>query len=191
MRAAEFDRSEVLQSAMNAFIAKGYSKTSMQDLKKATGLHPGSIYCAFESKKGLLMAALDHYSHEQNRKFDAYFSHAPSIREGFLALFDSIVSECECNGIKDCLLQKSLGDITEDDEEVSKKVDELINASKHRLYARLIEAQQTGEIANDTDCVFLCEYLTMNIYGLRSYAHTTPAPGILRQLANAVVEKIR
>ncbi len=52
MRSAEFDREHVLRSAMAAFIAKGYSKTSMQDLKKATGLHPGSIYCAFDNKRG-------------------------------------------------------------------------------------------------------------------------------------------
>jgi|GEM_PF-5776238 len=30
MRNAEFDREKVLRSAMNAFMAKGYSKTSMQ-----------------------------------------------------------------------------------------------------------------------------------------------------------------
>ncbi len=41
MRNAEFDREKVLRSAMNAFMAKGYSKTSMQDLTRATGLHPG------------------------------------------------------------------------------------------------------------------------------------------------------
>jgi len=46
MRNAEFDKEQVLRSAMNAFMKKGYANTSMQDLKKATGLHPGSIYCA-------------------------------------------------------------------------------------------------------------------------------------------------
>lgn len=55
MRSAEFDREEVLRSAMEVFISKGYAKTSMQDLKSATGLHPGSIYCAFTNKRGLLL----------------------------------------------------------------------------------------------------------------------------------------
>lgn len=40
MRNAEFDREKVLRSAMTAFMDKGYGKTSMQDLTKATGLHP-------------------------------------------------------------------------------------------------------------------------------------------------------
>lgn len=34
MRSAEFDRDQVLLSAMDVFITKGYSNTSMQDLKK-------------------------------------------------------------------------------------------------------------------------------------------------------------
>ena len=50
MRSAEFDREQVLRAAIQAFLLKGYAKTSMQDLKRSTGLHPGSIYCAFESK---------------------------------------------------------------------------------------------------------------------------------------------
>ena len=43
MRNAEFNKETVLRAAMVAFMAKGYAKTSMQDLKAATGLHPGSI----------------------------------------------------------------------------------------------------------------------------------------------------
>ncbi|MBU5692584.1 TetR/AcrR family transcriptional regulator, partial [Vibrio cholerae] len=30
---------------MDEFMSKGFNKTSMQDLKRVTGLHPGSIYC--------------------------------------------------------------------------------------------------------------------------------------------------
>ncbi|MBP8218894.1 MAG: helix-turn-helix transcriptional regulator, partial [Aeromonas sp.] len=61
MRIAEFDRDEVLRNAMEAFRAKGYAKTTMQELVAATGLHPGSIYGAFGNKRGLLLAAVDHY----------------------------------------------------------------------------------------------------------------------------------
>ncbi len=36
MRNAEFDREQVLRGAMTAFMHKGYTKTSMQDLTQAT-----------------------------------------------------------------------------------------------------------------------------------------------------------
>ena len=61
MRSAEFDRDAVLVQAMETFRAHGYSKTTMQQLVAATGLHPGSIYGAFGNKRGLLLAAVDHY----------------------------------------------------------------------------------------------------------------------------------
>ena len=32
MRSAEFDKEQVLRSAIAAFVSKGYNKTSMQDL---------------------------------------------------------------------------------------------------------------------------------------------------------------
>ena len=40
MRIAEFDWDEVLRNAMEAFRAKGYAKTTMQELVAATGLPP-------------------------------------------------------------------------------------------------------------------------------------------------------
>ena len=59
---------------MPLFMDKGNSKTSMPDLKKATGLHPGSIYCAFENKHGLLLAAIAQYKADRNVEFSHFFS---------------------------------------------------------------------------------------------------------------------
>ena len=73
MRQAEFDREQVLRSALKAFLNKGYGKTSMQDLTKATGLHPGSIYCAFGNKRGLLVAAVEQYKADRDAQFAATF----------------------------------------------------------------------------------------------------------------------
>ncbi|MGL5265783.1 MAG: TetR/AcrR family transcriptional regulator, partial [Plesiomonas shigelloides] len=67
MRSAEFDRDAVLVQAMETFRAHGYSKTTMQQLVAATGLHPGSIYAAFGNKRGLFLAAIEHYVAERSR----------------------------------------------------------------------------------------------------------------------------
>lgn len=73
MRNAEFDRETVLRAAMGAFMVNGYAKNSMQDLTKATGLHPGSIYCAFNNKKGLLLATIGQYQQDKNLQFQQFF----------------------------------------------------------------------------------------------------------------------
>ena len=82
MRSAEFDKVAVLRAAMQAFLNKGYTKTSMQDLKQATGLHPGSIYCAFENKRGLLLAAISQYNQDRSDEFCAFFINSDSSKQG-------------------------------------------------------------------------------------------------------------
>jgi AcrR family transcriptional regulator len=59
-----WDQAEVLTSAMRLFRRRGYLGASLRDIEGATGLHPGSLYRAFESKDGLFRAALDAYNEQ-------------------------------------------------------------------------------------------------------------------------------
>lgn len=174
MRVAEFDREQVLRSAMDEFMSKGFNKTSMQDLKRVTGLHPGSIYCAFENKRGLLIAALEQYTKQRVSEFNAIFAAHPTILAGLEQYMAMVVDECERDEIKDCLLQKALNELSCQDEEVETLIRATVGTWKQGMLAQLQEAQQRGEINPDSDCVLLTEYLVMGIYGLRSFAHTRP-----------------
>jgi AcrR family transcriptional regulator len=190
MRIAEFDRREVLRSAMNAFISKGYYQTSMQDLKKATGLHPGSIYCAFENKRGLLLAALEHYATESRDEFEAHFSQAKTFLDGFRSYFDSIVEECEKDEIHDCLLQKALSELSRQDPEIEAVIRQMLDNWQEEIYQKLLQAQNAGEVAADRNCRTMSEFLVMGIFGLRSYSHTKPGPGVIRCLAGQVLDSL-
>jgi AcrR family transcriptional regulator len=57
-RNRSFTESEVVDRAARQFLATGYEATSIDDLVAATGLHRGSLYKAFGSKRGLFVAAL-------------------------------------------------------------------------------------------------------------------------------------
>ncbi|MFE9637042.1 TetR/AcrR family transcriptional regulator [Streptomyces sp. NPDC006463] len=59
-----WDQGEVLASAMRLFRRRGYLGASLRDLEEATGMHPGSLYRAFQSKEGLFSAALDAYNEQ-------------------------------------------------------------------------------------------------------------------------------
>ncbi|MEU0116388.1 TetR/AcrR family transcriptional regulator [Streptomyces bobili] len=59
-----WDQSEVLASATRLFRRRGYLGASLRDLEEATGMHPGSLYRAFQSKEGLFSAALDAYNEQ-------------------------------------------------------------------------------------------------------------------------------
>jgi AcrR family transcriptional regulator len=57
-RTRSFDEATVLRAAVAAFRASGYEGTSVGELVEATGLHRGSLYQAFGSKRGLFLACL-------------------------------------------------------------------------------------------------------------------------------------
>ncbi|PWJ53524.1 transcriptional regulator, TetR family [Quadrisphaera granulorum] len=57
-RPRSFDEGVVVDAATRCFTELGYAATSVDDLVSATGLHRGSLYGAFGSKRGLFLAAL-------------------------------------------------------------------------------------------------------------------------------------
>src|SRR5262249_57323898 len=57
----QFDHGTVVDRAMMLFWRKGYGRTSIQDVEKATRLRRGSLYNAFGDKQGLFVAALKRY----------------------------------------------------------------------------------------------------------------------------------
>ena len=183
MRSAEFDRDRVLRSAMDIFITKGYSNTSMQDLKQATGLHPGSIYCAFKNKRGLLLAALEHYRDQRYAQFVTLFSQSASVISAIESYLYQVVDECEREQIKDCLLQKALSELAQQDVEVADVISHMLKQWQQTLAEQLALAQQRNEINDQRDSQHLAQFLVMGIYGLRTFSHTRPEPGVLRRLA--------
>jgi TetR/AcrR family transcriptional repressor of nem operon len=66
-RPAEFDRNDVLNKAMDVFWRTGYTATSVSDLVHATNLKPGSLYAAFNSKRGLFLEVIDNQTLPLNR----------------------------------------------------------------------------------------------------------------------------
>jgi TetR/AcrR family transcriptional repressor of nem operon len=53
-----FVETDVIARCATAFRTTGYEGTSIDDLVLATGLHRGSLYKAFGSKRGLFLTAL-------------------------------------------------------------------------------------------------------------------------------------
>lgn len=191
MRNAEFDREKVLRSAITAFMEKGYGKTSMQDLTKATGIHPGSIYCAFDNKRGLLLAALELYQHDRSAEFQSFFSGDRPVLVELKAYLDNIVQECiSCEAAKACLLTKALNEMAQQDEEVQEIITANLANWQQGLADVLELAQAKGELSAKRDSQHLARFLAMGIYGLRTFAHTHPQGETLQELADQLFQDI-
>ena len=192
MRNAEFDREKVLRSAMTLFMEKGYSKTSMPDLKKATGLHPGSIYCAFENKRGLLLASIAQYKADRDAQLSHLFSTNKPILTQFKTYLDHIVSECvSCDAAKGCLFIKALYESTDEDKEARAVIAENVAQWQQALADKFKQAQQAGELPENKDSEHLARFLVMGIYGLRTFAQSHPDQETLQALAEQLFNSIR
>lgn len=187
MRSAEFDKQQVLRDAIKLFSHKGYSQTSMQDLKKATGLHPGSIYCAFENKQGLLISALDQYTKDRSDEYLQLFSEAPNVKEGIKRYLDGMLDELtDKDEVRVCLTLKALGEMSAVDDKIAEVVDKNIRAWKQGFVGTFSQAIANGEMDNSRSAEQRAQYFVMGIYGLRTYAQTTQNREELDCLAHQV-----
>lgn len=191
MRNAEFDREKVLRSAMNAFMNKGFANTSMQDIKKATGLHPGSIYCAFENKRGLLLAALEQYRLDKETEFKQFFPSNKSVTDNLKVYLESVVTECiSCDNTQACLMTKSLNETAEQDLEIQKITSDNLARFQQALADKFEQAKKENSIALEKNSEHLARYFLMGIYGLRTFAQTHPEPIVLKQLAEQLYQDV-
>ncbi|QYJ86879.1 TetR/AcrR family transcriptional regulator [Shewanella mesophila] len=189
MRNAEFDREQVLRQAMTAFMAKGYAKTSMQDLTKATGLHPGSIYCAFDNKRGLLLAALEQYVSDRNEEFALFFNNGTNFTKQLKAYLDNIVQEClSCDTAKACLLTKALNELAEQDDDVRNIINRYLQSWHQALAVNFQAAIENGQLTPPKSSLHLARYFVMGIYGLRTFAQSHPEPEVLNDLAEQLYQ---
>lgn len=191
MRNAEFNKDEVLRNAMKAFLAKGYSKTSMQDLTKATGLHPGSIYCAFENKRGLLIAALEQYRQDRAEEFFSYFDNELPFPEQLRQYLQGIVNDCvSCDTAKACLSIKALSEVVAQDDEVEQLIASNLISWQQALATLFAKAIENNTIQTQYSAQHLSEYFVMAIYGMRTFAQTKPDSTLLNELAKHLYDDV-
>ena len=116
----QYSKTEVLERAMRAFWAQGYSGTSIGDLVKATGINRGSLYTAYDGKRSLFIAALRHYDRLHRHEFLARFSQSHAPKDAIVALFDAAATAIETNEQPaGCLLVNTAIELSPHDDEIA------------------------------------------------------------------------
>ena len=87
MSVKQYDRTELLDRAIELFRLKGYSATSTAELVEELGVNRKSMYAEFGSKQGLFEAALERYARHHLSAvlapIESPDADADSIREAF------------------------------------------------------------------------------------------------------------
>lgn len=174
-RPAEFDRTDVLEKAMNVFWRTGYSATSVTDLVNATKLKPGSLYGAFQSKRGLFLEVIDTYAARSLNRVSSVMEDAETPLKGIEQFF-----KCFCDDLandrlgKGCLMVNTMLELATEDDEIRERVGGYLSQVETYFTNALTQAQEQGLLDKQQSPEDLATYLMTNIWGLRVLSSKRP-----------------
>ena len=173
---------------MREFWERGYRATSVDDLVRATGVKPGSLYSAFPGgKHALLMGSLKRYSNlVVPQKLGDLGNPGASVAE-VRADFDGLVRDLlSPGGRQGCLLVNSAIENAAVDPEVAAVVRAHLARLERCFAAALSTAIDLGEIPATVDPVFRARGLVAISQGLMVIGKANPDEEVLRAVvANA------
>jgi TetR/AcrR family transcriptional repressor of nem operon len=187
-RPREFQPDDVLEKAMHEFWERGYRATSVDDLVRATGVQPGSLYGAFRGgKRALFMGSLERYSKlVVPRKLGDLDGPDASIGE-VRAYFDGLVQDLlSPEGRQGCLLVNSAIELAAEDDEVAMVVRGHHARLERNFTAALRTARRRGEVPASVDPAGAARLLVATSQGLMVVGKANPDEEVLRAIvANA------
>lgn len=174
-RSIEFDREQVLESAMETFWRDGYCQTNIPSLTKATRLQPGSLYAAFESKEGLLLAALEHYSRSRLQQIEDCLGQAATPLAGIKAFLTQVANEVtQDDSRRGCFLVNTLLEMSGRNKTIQERTTKYLDEVEEKIMVALQSAYDEGELVADKNPEALAKFLMVNIWGLRVLSRTRP-----------------
>ncbi|MFN7085296.1 MAG: TetR/AcrR family transcriptional regulator [Burkholderiales bacterium] len=166
-RPRTYDSAQLLETAMEAFWAKGYERTSIDDLVRHTGVNRASLYCAYPDKRALFVAGIRHYletvTEDNIRRLRSGRPAARAVRQFFTTLIEAPAQRAR----KGCLLTNSAVEFGVSDEEVRRLIRAALRRVEQALRERLEEARAEGDLAGDVEPRALARLLVTLLQGVR------------------------
>jgi AcrR family transcriptional regulator len=164
-RPREFREEQAIDRAMEAFWAKGFAGTSLDDLAEATGLNRSSLYNAFGGKLELFCAALDHYRAGPAKVVLQPLleeTGAPALRQFLERLAEFVASTDACRG---CLMVNTLAE-GEIDLAVVARVKAHFEAIREGVKKAYRQAVRDGEVSSQASPEAVADWLLVTVRGV-------------------------
>jgi len=191
-RPQEFEYNEVLNSAMQLFWRKGYATTSIKDLTEVTNLQPGSLYGTFKNKRSLFLESLDFYFFNLYTSINKILQSDKAPLERIENFFEYFIAQKKDDiDRKSCLLVNTLLEIPVEDIEINKQVADMFLKIENEFLMILIEAQERGDLNNQTDPEALSKMLMSGIFGLQVYNRMQPDQQGLKKIINSLLSTLK
>ena len=179
-----YSEADVLDRAMQAFWARGYEATSMNDLVAAMGINRGSIYSAFTDKRTLFIRALKHYDQQHRHDFLARIRRRHGPRDAILAAFEQVIKVSQGGRDRNgCLLVNTALELSPHDPEIDAIVSESLKEVELFFLAMIREGQTDGSIRPDLNSAETSQALLGLFLGMRGLSRSRPEIGLLKTIA--------
>jgi len=185
-RPREFEPDAVVEAAMHRFWERGYRATSIEDLVKATGVKPGSIYSAFPGgKHTLFLKSLERYSKlVVPQKLGELEGPHASLAE-LRAYFDGLVADLLTpEGRAGCLLVNTAIENAAEDDAAAAVVRGHLARLERNMAAALENARRRGEVRAGLDAGSAARVLVATCQGLMVVGKANPDEGVLRAVVD-------
>ncbi len=161
-----FDRNDVIDKSIELFWHNGFSASSIQQVVKATGLKPGSIYHAFGSKEGLFRESLEIYAQKGLMHISRVLDTAPSIGEGICMLLEKNIQASTQKNYCGCFLVKTRLELAAAGSELYELASAKLNEIE-ALYESYLEKEFGKELGRQRATSLMLHIFGMRVYGYR------------------------
>ncbi|WP_119275222.1 TetR/AcrR family transcriptional regulator [Taklimakanibacter deserti] len=160
-RPRAFDPAATLRKAMMVFWERGYFNSSIDDIVAATGVSRYGLYDIHENKRGLFLAALDHY---YATIFEPMLAPVTKPDAGLAEIRDYFgvllhYARKPGGGIG-CLMCNSASEVAPFDRDVAARVRNFQDNARQAFRRALVNARRKGEIGQGIDPARHADFLT-------------------------------
>ncbi|MEQ1773436.1 MAG: TetR family transcriptional regulator C-terminal domain-containing protein [Burkholderiales bacterium] len=187
-RPREFDFDDTLERAMQAFWAKGYEATSLDDLCASTGLGRSSLYAAFGDKQSLYLNALARYETAAIARITTTLSNSKSPLDGIMAFIDRIIDDIVAGpGRRGCFIGNCAAELARQDRTVAAHVRQSLERVQSIFRDALVQARDAGQLSKNADVDALAAFLMSGIQGLRLVGKANPDRVALKNIGKVML----
>jgi AcrR family transcriptional regulator len=182
-RPLSFDRDAALRKAMLEFWRYGYEGTSLNDLTRAMGVKPPSIYAAFGDKEHLFLEAVQHYL-SGNVTSQSIIETADSARDAAMGLLKTAaIGFTGDDTPRGCLLASSTTACSAASAHVQAKLAAIRHSIESMLFERIRHGIECGEIEKSSDAEALAAHIMAVIQGMSKLARDGASRAKLLKIA--------
>jgi AcrR family transcriptional regulator len=162
-RPREFDTDEALGGAIGVFREHGFEGTSARMLVDAMGIGRQSLYDTFGDKWQLYRAAVRRYG------MGECAAHVEALRSGTRAIdgIGAMLRRVVDTADQPCLGVGSICEFGASRPDLDEINAPLAGTLREAIVARVLEAQQQGDVASDLEPEAIAEFLIATIAGIR------------------------